>query len=68
MSDIVSKCLSCSNFSGKPEYVAKRNNGLKTVNSREYNWCLKHDYDLPIIDREGEIVPDISECSSFNKK
>jgi hypothetical protein len=65
---VISLCLECENFSGKPKYIAKRNNGIKSVNTRKNNWCLKHDVDLMLIDSPKGLVPDIAECESFNKK
>jgi len=67
-SEIVSKCLDCKHFSGKPQYMAKRNNGMKAVNNRAHNWCYKHDVDLVLIEKDGKQVPDIAECKSFEQK
>jgi hypothetical protein len=32
---VISLCLECENFSGKPKYIAKRNNGIKSVNTEK---------------------------------
>lgn len=63
-----SLCLKCVHYSGKPKYVAKTSNGISVVESAVSNKCLKHNVDLPIIEKELFYVPDIVECESFEKK
>jgi len=66
---LISVCLECKHFSGKPKYVAKDNAGIKRVNSKKNNWCNKHDVDLFLIrSPKGDLVPDIAECESFEQK
>lgn len=64
----ISLCLECEHFSGKPEYMAKRNNGSSAVNSKKHNWCIKHDVDLLLIESPKGLVPDIADCKSFKQK
>ena len=64
---IISLCLVCEHFSGKPDYVAKRNDGIRVVASVKNNFCLKHDYALGLIDSPVGLVPDVAECRSYRK-
>lgn len=67
MSDSISLCVDCKHYSGKPKYVAKRNNGIKCVSSNSMYRCLKYNTELWVMQKNEETVPDVAECESYEK-
>jgi hypothetical protein len=64
---IISLCLNCEHFGGNPDYVAKTNKGIQTINQNKYHHCLKYDVSLPLTmsTKTKELVPDIAECKGY---